>query len=109
LLTLSICLQRQIQDLCQSDFSDKQSTSYIRNSLRGTYRDTSLYRIHSDSNSLGLDSLTNISCEIITFKINQKFTIEDDKIVITVSNRGLRLADKNVQEITLDKGSRDRV
>ena len=28
-------------------------------------------------------------------KIYQKFAVEDDKIVITISNRGLRLADKN--------------
>ncbi len=32
-------------------------------------------------------------------KIYQKFAIEDDKIVITISNRGLRLADKKAEEI----------
>jgi serine/threonine-protein kinase RsbW len=39
-------------------------------------------------------------------KIYQKFTVENDKIVITISNRGLRLADKNAQEITPDEGRR---
>lgn len=39
-------------------------------------------------------------------KIYQKFTIEDDKIVITISNRGLRLADKTAKEITPDEGRR---
>jgi serine/threonine-protein kinase RsbW len=39
-------------------------------------------------------------------KIYQKFTVEDDKIVITISNRGLRLADKNAQEIAPDEGRR---
>ncbi len=39
-------------------------------------------------------------------KIYQKFIVEDDRIVITISNRGLRLADKNVQEITPDEGRR---
>ncbi len=39
-------------------------------------------------------------------KIYQKFTVEDDRIVITISNRGLRLADKNVQEISPDEGRR---
>jgi len=39
-------------------------------------------------------------------KIYQKFIVEDDKIVITISNRGLRLADKNAQEITPDGGRR---
>ena len=37
-------------------------------------------------------------------KIYQKFTVEDDKIIITISNRGLRLADKNAKEITPDEG-----
>jgi serine/threonine-protein kinase RsbW len=39
-------------------------------------------------------------------KIYQKFTVEDDKIVITISNRGLRLADKNAQEIAPEEGRR---
>ncbi|MEO6589576.1 MAG: ATP-binding protein [Pyrinomonadaceae bacterium] len=39
-------------------------------------------------------------------KIYQKFAVEDDKIVITISNRGLRLADKNAGEITTDEGRR---
>lgn len=39
-------------------------------------------------------------------KIYQKFTVEDDKIIITISNRGLRLADKNAQEIAPDEGRR---
>jgi serine/threonine-protein kinase RsbW len=39
-------------------------------------------------------------------KIYQKFTVEDDKIVITISNRGLRLADKNAHEIAPDEGRR---
>lgn len=39
-------------------------------------------------------------------KIYQKFAVEDGKIVITISNRGLRLADKKVQEITPDEGRR---
>jgi len=39
-------------------------------------------------------------------KIYQKFAVEDDKIVITISNRGLRLADKQAQEITPDEGRR---
>jgi serine/threonine-protein kinase RsbW len=33
-------------------------------------------------------------------KIYQKFSVEDDKIVITISNRGLRLADKKAVEVT---------
>ncbi|HVE59749.1 MAG TPA: ATP-binding protein [Pyrinomonadaceae bacterium] len=32
-------------------------------------------------------------------KIYQKFTVENDRIIITISNRGLRLADKKAQEI----------
>lgn len=39
-------------------------------------------------------------------KIYQKFAIEDDKIVITISNRGLRLADKKAVEIKPDEGRR---
>lgn len=39
-------------------------------------------------------------------KIYQKFAVEDDKIIITVSNRGLRLADKEAQEIAHDEGGR---
>ena len=39
-------------------------------------------------------------------KIYQKFSIEDDKIVITISNRGLRLADKKAKEIKPDEGRR---
>lgn len=39
-------------------------------------------------------------------KIYQKFAVEDDRIIITISNRGLRLADKNAKEITSDEGRR---
>jgi serine/threonine-protein kinase RsbW len=39
-------------------------------------------------------------------KIYQKFSVEDDKIIITISNRGLRLADKSAREITPDEGRR---
>lgn len=39
-------------------------------------------------------------------KIYQKFAVEDDKIIITVSNRGLRLADKKATEIAPDEGRR---
>jgi len=39
-------------------------------------------------------------------KIYQKFTVENDKIIITISNRGLRLADKKAQEIAPDEGRR---
>ncbi|MGI9055496.1 MAG: ATP-binding protein, partial [Pyrinomonadaceae bacterium] len=39
-------------------------------------------------------------------KIYQKFSVEEDKIVITISNRGLRLADKNAKEITPEEGRR---
>jgi serine/threonine-protein kinase RsbW len=39
-------------------------------------------------------------------KIYQKFTVEDDRIVITISNRGLRLADKKAQEIEPSEGRR---
>lgn len=39
-------------------------------------------------------------------KIYQKFSIEKDKIIITISNRGLRLADKKTQELKPDEGRR---
>lgn len=39
-------------------------------------------------------------------KIYQKFSIEEDKIVITISNRGLRLADKKAEEIKPEEGRR---
>lgn len=39
-------------------------------------------------------------------KIYQKFSVEDDKIIITISNRGLRLADKTAKEITPEEGRR---
>ena len=39
-------------------------------------------------------------------KIYQKFTVEADKIVITISNRGLRLMDKKVEEIKPETGRR---
>ena len=39
-------------------------------------------------------------------KIYQKFTVEDDKIVITISNRGLRFDDKKSVEIMPDEGRR---
>jgi len=39
-------------------------------------------------------------------KIYQKFTVETNKIVVTISNRGLRLADKKAEEITPDEGRR---
>lgn len=39
-------------------------------------------------------------------KIYQKFAIENDKLVITISNRGLRLANKQAQEINPDEGRR---
>lgn len=39
-------------------------------------------------------------------KIYQKFAVEDDKLTITISNRGLRLADKQAQEIAPDEGRR---
>ncbi len=39
-------------------------------------------------------------------KIYQKFAVENDKIIITISNRGLRLADKNAKEITPEEGRR---
>jgi serine/threonine-protein kinase RsbW len=39
-------------------------------------------------------------------KIYQKFAIENDRIVITISNRGLRLADKKATEIEPAEGRR---
>ena len=39
-------------------------------------------------------------------KIYQKFAVENDKIVITISNRGLRLADKKAVEIKPEEGRR---
>lgn len=39
-------------------------------------------------------------------KIYQKFTVENDKIVITISNRGLRLSNKKPHEINPDEGRR---
>lgn len=39
-------------------------------------------------------------------KIYQKFTVENDKIVITISNRGLRLSDKKAEEIQPNEGRR---
>jgi serine/threonine-protein kinase RsbW len=39
-------------------------------------------------------------------KIYQKFTVENDRIIITISNRGLRLADKKAQEIAPGEGRR---
>jgi serine/threonine-protein kinase RsbW len=39
-------------------------------------------------------------------KIYQKFAVENDKIVITISNRGLRLADKKAEEVAPEEGRR---
>ncbi len=39
-------------------------------------------------------------------KIYQKFEVKDDKILITISNRGLRFKDKQIKEITPDTGRR---
>ncbi len=39
-------------------------------------------------------------------KIYQKFTVEDDKIIITISNRGLRLSDKQATEFVPVEGRR---
>ena len=39
-------------------------------------------------------------------KIYQKFTVEDDRIIITISNRGLRLADKKATEVAPAEGRR---
>jgi serine/threonine-protein kinase RsbW len=39
-------------------------------------------------------------------KIYQRFTVEDDRIVITISNRGLRLADKKAVEVSPNEGRR---
>lgn len=39
-------------------------------------------------------------------KIYQRFAVDDDKLTITISNRGLRLADKNTKEIAPEDGRR---
>lgn len=39
-------------------------------------------------------------------KIYQKFSVEGDKIIITISNRGLRLSDKKAVEISPENGRR---
>lgn len=39
-------------------------------------------------------------------RIHQKFSIADDRITVTVANRGIRLLDANVQEIVPDAGRR---
>jgi serine/threonine-protein kinase RsbW len=39
-------------------------------------------------------------------KIYQKFAVENDRLVITISNRGLRLADKEAVEIKPEEGRR---
>ena len=39
-------------------------------------------------------------------KIYQKFAIEEDRIVITISNRGLRMADKKAEEVVPAEGRR---
>ncbi len=39
-------------------------------------------------------------------KIYQKFTVEDDKLTVTIANRGLRLTDQKAVEITPDEGRR---
>ncbi len=39
-------------------------------------------------------------------KIYQKFAFADDKLTVTISNRGLRLADKQAAEFTPDEGRR---
>lgn len=39
-------------------------------------------------------------------KIYQRFVVEDDRIVITISNRGLRFTDKQAVEIQPDEGRR---
>jgi serine/threonine-protein kinase RsbW len=39
-------------------------------------------------------------------KIYQKFAVEDDKIIITISNRGIRLTDKKAREFVPDEGRR---
>lgn len=39
-------------------------------------------------------------------RIYQKFTVEDDRITITVSNRGVRLADRTAVEFMPDEGRR---
>lgn len=39
-------------------------------------------------------------------KIHQKFAVDDEKIVITIANRGLRLADKTAKQIEPQEGRR---
>lgn len=39
-------------------------------------------------------------------KIYQKFTVEEDKIIIEISNRGLPMTDKNAREFTPEEGRR---
>ena len=39
-------------------------------------------------------------------KIYQKFTVEDDKIIITISNRGLHLTNNRAREVKPDEGRR---
>lgn len=39
-------------------------------------------------------------------KIYQKFAVENDRLTVTVANRGLRLTDKKAHEITPDEGRR---
>lgn len=39
-------------------------------------------------------------------KIHQKFAVDDDKIVITIANRGLRLADKAAKQVEPQEGRR---
>ncbi len=39
-------------------------------------------------------------------KIHQKFAVDDEKIVITIANRGLRLADKSAKQVEPQEGRR---
>jgi serine/threonine-protein kinase RsbW len=39
-------------------------------------------------------------------KIYQKFSVEADKIIVTISNRGLRLTDVKIEEIKPEAGRR---
>lgn len=39
-------------------------------------------------------------------KIYQKFAVDDEKIAITIANRGVRLNDANAREVTSDEGRR---
>ena len=39
-------------------------------------------------------------------KIYQKFTVDSEKLVVTVTNRGLRLADKNARQVNSNDGRR---